>query len=156
MSWLIVVLIILFQFWMYYVRTWRRSVLSSIMSLLNQCPTDVQNVVSSFSSHPYVVGSVLESFFFDSVGCVNKCFWCSTNDYEYELRQWEWPHQAFSFMVVADHGNSIDLQALDDDDDDWGWWLRMLADDDDWGWWLTMMTDDDDWYLLCCLGEWLR
>ena len=92
------------------------------MSLLTVCPTDIQNLVDEFVGHPYVVGSEPSSFFYDNEGVSgHKCEWCETADFESELHNYGWPHQALYYKVTNVDGNTIQLQGYSfhwEDDDD--------------------------------------
>ena len=95
------------------------------MSLLKECPTDIQQLLAEFVGHPYVVGSEPRSFFYDSEGVSgNKCCWCDTADYEGKLHEWEWPHKDLHYKVTGVDGNTIKLQGYtitwNDDDYDEG------------------------------------
>jgi hypothetical protein len=92
------------------------------MSLLEQCPTDITNLLDLFSGHPYVVGSEPRSFFYDKEGLSgNQCAWCETLDYEMELFDSEWPHDAVYYKVMDVDGSSINVQGYElvwNDDDE--------------------------------------
>jgi len=94
------------------------------MSLLEQCPTDITNLLDLFSGHPYVVGSKPRSFFYDSPGISgHQCSWCETVDYEMELFDYEWQHDALYYKVTGVDGSSINVQGYElvwNDEDDEG------------------------------------
>ena len=93
------------------------------MSLLTECPTDIQNLLAEFVGHPYVVGSEPSSFFFDTEGASgHQCEWCDTLDFETELQHWgRWPRQALRYKVTGVDRSSINIQGYtftwDGDDD---------------------------------------
>ena len=81
------------------------------MSLLTECPTDIQNLLAEFVGHPYVVGSEPRSFFYDKEGVTgHQCYWCETLDYEMELFDSAWPHDALYYKVTGVDGSSINIQ----------------------------------------------
>jgi hypothetical protein len=93
------------------------------MSLLKECPTDMQNLLAEFVGHPYVVGSEPRSFFFDNNSVSEHNYsWCETLDYEMELFDYEWQHEALYYKVIDVEGNTINVQGCkitwNDDDDE--------------------------------------
>ena len=97
------------------------------MSLLTECPTDIQNLLAEFVGHPYVIGSEPNSFFFDKANGVTRWTtlgkWCDTLDYEIELHfsPYHWPHQALNYKVTGVDGSSIKIQ---------GYTIKWNGDDD--------------------------
>ena len=92
------------------------------MSLLTKCPTDIQNLLAEFAGHPYVVGSEPSSLFYDKEGVSGyQCEWCYTLDFESELHNYDWPHQALTYKVTGVDGSSINIQGYtftwNDDDE---------------------------------------
>ena len=81
------------------------------MSLLTECPTDIQNLLAEFVGHPYVVGSEPRSFFFDTAGASgHKYEWGLTWAYETKLHYYAWPYRALFYKVTGVDGSSIKIQ----------------------------------------------
>ena len=80
------------------------------MCLLSKCPKDIVELIHEFNKHPFEVGDEMCTEVYDNGTASPWVGWISTLEFEDELNNNEWQHEALDYEVVRVVGNIVVLQ----------------------------------------------